>query len=138
MFKNSTFDLRYNYFHLIEHHNWSTDLSQFPGIPHAFDWEYGMKNNGDFLNEFMRTKWHYSYYLSALYLVTIFSIQKFMTRYEKGFNLRGLLAVWNIFLAVFSIMGVIRCLPEFVHVLINHGVKASYAKSTYYYVSDYP
>ena len=134
---NLTYDLRYNDFHLIETHHWSLNLSQFPGIPHAFDWEYEMTNHGDFLNNFMKTKWHYSYYISALYLVVIFSLQKFMTRYEKGFSLRGLLTAWNIFLAVFSIMGTIRCLPEFAHVLVHHGVKASFAKSTYYHVSAF-
>ena len=134
MLFNTSFDLRYNDFHLIDHHEWSMDLSQFPGFVHYFEWEKTIADRSDFLNWMMKTKWHYSFYISAVYLIVIFSLQKLMDNYEKGFQLRKLLTAWNIFLAVFSIMGTVRCLPEFIHVLIHSGVKASFAKSTYYYV----
>lgn len=38
------------------------------------------------------------------------------------FELRGLLALWNTMLAMFSIMGAIRTAPELFHVLRHYGL----------------
>lgn len=38
------------------------------------------------------------------------------------FELRGLLAIWNTGLAMFSIMGAFRTAPELLHVLTHHGL----------------
>jgi hypothetical protein len=113
---------------------WSTDLHQFPGIPHAFEFERAFIPHGDDLHELTLNKWHYSFYISVVYLITIFSIQKLMEN-RKAFNLRGYLTAWSILLALFSIFGTIRVGPEFVHVIFNQGVKASYCKASYYNVS---
>ena len=40
---------------------------------------------------------------------------------RPAFDLRGPLTVWSMFLAMFSIMGAVRTLPEFMHTLYTHG-----------------
>ena len=40
---------------------------------------------------------------------------------RKPFRLRGLLFVYNIVLAAFSLIGATRALPELAHTLINRG-----------------
>jgi hypothetical protein len=131
-----SYDIRYNNYQIIDRNltdKWSTDLHQFPGIPQAFEFERAFIPYGDDLQELTLNKWHYSFYLSVVYLITIFSIQKLMEN-RKAFNLRGCLTAWNILLALFSIFGTIRVGPEFIHVLFNQGVKASYCKASYYNV----
>ena len=41
------------------------------------------------------------------------------------------LVIWNICLAVFSTLGVIRCLPQFIHILTTKGLMASYCEADY-------
>lgn len=53
---------------------------------------------------FMRGIWHYSIYISAFYVVTVFSLKKFMKDRPK-YNLRGPLMAWSLLLALFSIFG---------------------------------
>lgn len=132
------FDMRYNNYHIINRNltnKWSTDYQQMPGIPYTFAFENALREIGDDLQELALTKWHYSFYISIVYLIVIFSLKIWMNTREAH-SLRGCLTVWNIFLALFSIMGVIRCFPEFAHILINQGFKASYTKATYYNVSS--
>jgi len=133
-----SYDTRYNNYHIVNRDitdKWSTDLSQFPGIPHAFAFEKALVPYGDDIQQFTIDYSHYSFYISIVYLITIFSLKKWMDTREKGFNLRRYLTAWNVFLALFSIFGVIRCLPEFIHVLYNEGVRASFSKASYYTVS---
>jgi hypothetical protein len=59
-----------------------------------------------------------------VYLIIIFSGQKWM-RSRKPYNLRSALFLWNILLAVFSIIGAGRSLSEFIHVQMNDGLHAS-------------
>lgn len=53
---------------------------------------------------FMRGHWHYSFYISLLYVTSIFGIQNFM-RDRPKYNLRGPLMLWSLMLAAFSITG---------------------------------
>ena len=57
--------------------------------------------------------WTFSIYASVLYLVTIFSLKKWMED-RKPFNLRTLLVMWNTGLALFSLLGVSCLLPELI------------------------
>ncbi|KPM03395.1 hypothetical protein QR98_0018260 [Sarcoptes scabiei] len=54
-----------------------------------------------------------------------------MEKKEKGFDLKRELIAWNWILASFSLFGTIRCLPEFVHVILNDGFVNSYVQNTY-------
>ena len=44
-----------------------------------------------------------------------------VTIFRPAFDLRGPLTGWSMFLAMFSIMGAARTLPEFMHTLYTHG-----------------
>merc|ERR1719357_1722206 len=57
---------------------------------------------------------------SIVYLLLIFGGQSLMANREP-FQLRGPLTVWNMLLAVFSIMGAARTLPEFIHTFSTQG-----------------
>jgi len=56
--------------------------------------------------------WWTSLYISAVYLVLVFWGQSLM-KDRRPFNLRGPLFLWNLGLAIFSIIGTARSIPEF-------------------------
>jgi len=58
------------------------------------------------------------------YVLVVFGIQRLMTD-KPRFELRWLLVAWNGALAIFSITGALRTIPEFVHMLTNHSVYES-------------
>ncbi len=73
---------------------------------------------------FMRSIWHYSFYISAFYVVTIFSLQAYM-RDRPKYNLRGPLMVWSLLLSAFSIYGFcVSGIDHFIY-MFNHGWKSS-------------
>lgn len=57
---------------------------------------------------------------SGIYMLLIFGGQTYMAN-RPAFDLRGPLTGWSMFLAMFSIMGAARTLPEFMHTLYTHG-----------------
>ena len=52
-------------------------------------------------------------------------------RSRAPFKLRGLLFFWNFGLALFSIVGITRFLPEFVHVWKNFGLHWTICESSF-------
>lgn len=73
---------------------------------------------------FMRGIWHYSFYISAFYVISIFAIRRFMQDRPK-YNLRGPLMAWSLLLALFSLCGFsISGICLFSH-LLQHGWKRS-------------
>lgn len=105
------------------------DWSKFPGLPFAFDFEKNFSR--DYHRQWMFDNWHISIYICLTYVVVIFSGRYFMSKREP-FSLRTPMACWNFGLAIFSLFGTIRCLPEFIHILKNEGLTASYCSSSYY------
>lgn len=67
---------------------------------------------------------------SGIYLLLIFGGQALMSN-RKPFELRGLLTCWNISLAIFSIMGAARTLPEFIHTFSTQGFYHSLCISSF-------
>ena len=132
----SSTDVRFNNYHIIVRgsEKWSIDWAKFPGIPYALQFEYNFRYTGDDDHQWFRDKWHYSVYLSIIYVIVIILLQKWMKN-RKPYNLRGYLAIWSASLAVFSMIGTIRCLPEFIDVLAKEGFTASFCDSSYYKVS---
>ena len=131
-------DVRYhNYYRDIINYkyNWSTDFDQFVGIPGIYPGERWILENGVEIIQASNDYWHTSIYLSIIYVIVIFSIKALMAKREKGFELKRELVAWNFLLALFSFVGVIRCLPEFVQILYNKGFTASYTENTYVEVS---
>jgi len=67
--------------------------------------------------QWMQAHWPKTVYLSVFYVIFIYFGQQYMKTRAKRFELRWLLALWNLGLATFSIIGVFRVGPELVHVL---------------------
>merc|ERR1712080_512037 len=59
-----------------------------------------------------------------LYVLLVFSGQAWMSS-RPAYQLRNLLAAWSAFLAIFSIIGFVRVLPEFLHTLVYGGLYKS-------------
>ena len=131
-------DVRYHYYYRdipAGNYTWTHDFSKFPGLQIQLPGEAFVQRHTREIVMTSNDYWHYSIYISIGYIVTIFTLKFLMNQREKGFDLKRELILWNWFLATFSFMGTVRCLPEFWHVLINDGFFASYAKNTYVQVS---
>ena len=63
-------------------------------------------------------------YLAIFYVCGIFVLKRYMQTRER-FSLRPLLIVWNLFLAIFSILGTIRTMPEIVYIIRTRGLEYS-------------
>ena len=72
----------------------------------------------------MNKCWHYSIYISVFYVITIFSIQRFMKNRQK-YELRLPLFLWSLLLSVFSAYGFWMCGTTLLRVLYHKGWKAS-------------
>ncbi|XP_033355404.1 elongation of very long chain fatty acids protein 6-like [Bombus vosnesenskii] len=79
----------------------------------------------------MRNYWWKCFYYTAIYLVVIFTGKLYMSNRPK-FDLRSALALWSGLLAIFSIIGTIRTMPELFHILYNHGFYYSICSNSYY------
>lgn len=55
------------------------------------------------------------------YVMVVWAGQKYMST-RKAFDLRGLLRIWNLFLAIFSFMGAIRTFPHILHMIYHSGI----------------
>ncbi|XP_018319498.1 elongation of very long chain fatty acids protein 6 [Agrilus planipennis] len=90
-----------------------------PNYSYVFNFE------NDFIHQDTRTwmvkNWTLGFYYVGAYMVLIFGGQYLMQN-RKRFELRGVLSLWNTSLAVFSIMGACRTVPEFLHILTHHGL----------------
>lgn len=128
-------DVRYHqYYHQFPngHYNHSYDFEQFPyGLPIILPFEKWFAKHFPFMIDASNKYWHYSLYISALYLITIQLLIRLMSNRTNGFNLRRELIIWNWIMAIFSFIATVRCLPEFIFVLKNDGFFHSYAKNTY-------
>ena len=100
----------------------STSLSRYNysfafGFEHAFESrEYVEKHKS-----WMQQNWTSSITISVVYMLLIVIGRQVMQNRQK-FDLRKPLILWNIMLAVFSIFGAVRTLPEFFHSIFNRGV----------------
>jgi len=73
---------------------------------------------------FLHNYWHYSFYISAFYVSSVFAIQRLM-RDRTKYNLRAPLMMWSLLLAAFSMTGfAITGLHHWPY-LVAHGWKRS-------------
>lgn len=98
------------------------------------------------LRTFMIQRWHNSFFYALAYLFLIYSKSKknnilidrisltlfysflagqIVMKNKPRFELRLWLAAWNTLLALFSIFGAMRVLPELIYVIYRHGMKYS-------------
>ncbi|CAD5119063.1 unnamed protein product [Dimorphilus gyrociliatus] len=76
--------------------------------------------------------WYLSLWFSLAYVIVIFSGKRYM-KHRPAANLRTELAIWSGILAIFSILGAIRTVPELLYVLKNYGWDFSICNSSYAY-----
>lgn len=62
--------------------------------------------------------WHLPLVVGLVYVIAIFGIERWM-RNKPAFKLKWPLFFWNAALGIFSIIGFIRTLPEFVYILMG-------------------
>ncbi len=91
-----------------------TDLS-FVWLTKYFEWKNA--------HLFMRDHYELPIGICAVYLVVIFGIKQFMQN-RKGFDLKTPLFWWNVFLAVFSMLGSIYVVPNIFRVVRKDGLQA--------------
>lgn len=88
------------------------------------NYSYMFNFESDFIHQetrmWMTENWTLGFYYVGAYMVLIFGGQYLMQNRPR-FELRGVLCLWNTALAVFSIMGACRTVPEFLHTLTHHG-----------------
>lgn len=65
--------------------------------------------------------WTWSIFYAFAYVLLVYAGQKWMAKREK-FHLYRSLVAWNIVLAIFSILGAFRFLPNFITVLSSQGI----------------
>ena len=75
--------------------------------------------------------WDRTITYSIIYVIAIFTTQYFMKERRK-FELRGPLICWSGILAIFSMAGAVRTLPELLNVLNNEGWYPSMCNPSYF------
>ena len=85
-------------------------------------------------NLYMQENWTRSIYYSAIYVSLVFLGKHYM-KDRPRFELRVPLAMWSAGLAIFSIMGMFRSLPEFLYLLLNFGYRESVCNPAYTYLA---
>ena len=96
----------------------SIDSVTMPNYSYVFKFEKDFDTPAQ--REWMRDNWQMCFYYVGTYMLIIYAGQIYMQNRHR-FELRTPLVFWNIFLAVFSIWGASRTLPELFYVLKNHG-----------------
>ena len=69
----------------------------------------------------------------ALYLVVVFYVPDYL---KKPLKLKGLWAVWNLALAVFSTLGALRVVPTLVGALFTRGLRYSVCEYPTWYITN--
>ena len=77
----------------------------------------------------IKNHWWWSVVYAAIYMVLVYYGQKWMANRER-FHLYRSLVAWNVVLAVFSILGAVRFLPNFITVLSNKGTISLFKNTT--------
>lgn len=78
----------------------------------------------------MRKYWHTSFYITFLYVLIVFSLQAFMSK-RTALRLKTPLTIWNLSLALFSIIGSSRTFPELLHITRKFGFYHSVCHSSF-------
>lgn len=79
--------------------------------------------------KWMQSNWHWSIYVSFIYLLVVFSVQRKM-RSREPYKLRHSLAIWNSVLSVFSMFGSYFMLSEMSEVFLGRSFHHSVCYSS--------
>ncbi|CAF3244295.1 unnamed protein product [Rotaria socialis] len=107
-------------------HDVSASNNKIPLTFYVFDFERYSDEVATLrdLRTFMIQRWHNSFFYALAYLFLIYTGQFFMKN-KPRFELRLWLAAWNTLLALFSVFGAMRVVPELIYVIYRHGIKYS-------------
>lgn len=84
--------------------------------------------------KYMLDNWTDSFIYAAVYAVVILSGTYFM-KPRPRYNLRPVLAIWSTVLALFSIAGAWRTIPELVAAISNHSFQYSVCVPSFYHLT---
>lgn len=94
--------------------------NEFPSLRSLYTGYEANWGNESIWTSVTRVYWKYSIIAAAMYIAFILVGQRFMQG-KKAYDLKVPLAVWNLFLAVFSFVGTVRLVPHLLYGLaINH------------------
>uniref|UniRef100_T1J202 Elongation of very long chain fatty acids protein n=1 Tax=Strigamia maritima TaxID=126957 RepID=T1J202_STRMM len=79
----------------------------------------------------LKAYWQISIFFAVIYVILIFFGQRYMQS-RTAFDLRKPLVVWNLSLALFSIVGTCRFIPEAVHVWSKFGFQFTVCNGSFY------
>lgn len=100
---------------------WKTEWNNVAYIKYEYSFEFKFERENwqpyYFFGAF-NLYWHYSFAIVGVYIALIHATQYWM-RNRKPFNLKTPLILWNIALAIFSIIGTWRFGVESLYVLVN-------------------
>jgi len=91
--------------------NLSISNSSYVSTPLDSVWEIEKSYSADYWNNWFGNYWKVSLILSIIYIVGIRWASERM-KHRKRFQLQGPLFLWNVGLAVFSVLGASRTVPE--------------------------
>lgn len=96
---------------------------------YVFDFEEKWDENK--FSQYMNEHWADSFVYSAVYLMIIFGGKHVMSK-RRRYDLRPYLALWSGLLAIFSILGTIRTLPELISSIKDHNLEYSICVPSYF------
>lgn len=108
----------------------SSDIRSFGEVPMEQlitmpNYSYTFKFEKEFAHKEIKLwfdrHWTMSFYYVGIYLLMIFLGRLWMAKRPR-LELRGPLICWNVMLALFSLFGTLRTVPELVHVVRHHGL----------------
>ncbi|CAE8678033.1 unnamed protein product [Polarella glacialis] len=91
-----------------------------PTLDFMFHFQFEKEFIGATLTKWCREHWYLSIVVSGLYLVLLSAGTAWM-KDKEAFNLKAPLAVWNLFLAVFSFCGMVRTVPHLIAMGSEYG-----------------
>lgn len=97
---------------------------------YSFEFDFEVNFDKDHNRRWMNRNWHTSVYWVGLYMLVVFGGQAVMAQ-RRPFRLTRALQVWNVLLAVFSVVGACRTIPELMHVLREFGFFHSVCNNSY-------
>ena len=102
--------------------------------PYVFEFEkkFFDKTYAHNIYAWMNQWWWLSIVYSAIYVVLIYYGRSLMENRDR-FELRVPLILWNVALSLFSIFGMIRCVPEMVYGLQSRGLQYTICDNTNIY-----
>ncbi|XP_076361903.1 very long chain fatty acid elongase 6-like isoform X1 [Tachypleus tridentatus] len=112
--------MRYYTMSVVASNFWVT--ANLPNYSYIFNFERNFDQREQ--RNWMIKNWYQAFYFVGVYMVLVFGGQVYMQSRPR-YDLRRILAAWNVFLAVFSIIGAMRTLPEMIHVLRKYGFQYS-------------